>query len=365
MEIINYKRKAKILNSASITKFDARYCHMLRLALLCFFFSLFRGCAEKYHASVHRYQFSQKTNIPDYDNLNYWAAHPWKKDPSDSIPKPLQFEKNDSLADVFFIHPTTYTEVRFGWNADVNDAHINAKTDYSSILYQASVFNQHCRVFAPRYRQAHLSAFFINNDDTKAAFDTAYADVKRAFEFYMEHYNQNRPIIIAGHSQGGLMSERLLKDFFDGKPLQQKLVVAYIVGWPVPQNSYEKIPVCQDSLQTNCFCGWRTFKKDYTPVYVMREQAMSYVTNPLSWTTNSNYVSAEKNKGSVLRDFSKVIPHSTDAQNHDGILWVNRPKFPGAVFYRSRNYHIGDINLFYMNMRENIEQRIFSYLKTH
>jgi hypothetical protein len=97
----------------------------------------------------------------------------------------------------------------------------------------------------------------------------------------------------------------------------------------------------------------------------MREQAMSYVTNPLSWTTNSNYVSAEKNKGSVLRDFSKVIPHSTDAQNHDGILWVNRPKFPGAVFYRSRNYHIGDINLFYMNMRENIEQRIFSYLKTH
>jgi hypothetical protein len=338
---------------------------MMRLLSFFLLFFLFEGCTKKYHAFIQQYQFKERTSIPDYSNLDYWAAHPRKKDLSDSIPKPLRTEKQDSIVDVFFLHPTTYTDVRFGWNANINDAYTNAKTDYSSILYQSTVFNQHCRIFAPRYRQAHISAFFISNEETKAAFDTAYADIKRAFEFYLQHYNNNRPIIIAGHSQGAMMIERLLKEFFDGKPLQQKLVVAYIVGWPTPQNSFEKIPLCNDSLQTNCFCGWRTFKKNYMPAYVKKETTSSYVTNPLSWTTTTEPIGSEKNKGSVLRDFNKIILHTTDAQIHNGILWVNKPKFPGAIFYQSRNYHIGDINLFYMNMRENIEQRIFSYFKTH
>ena len=338
---------------------------MSRLIVIFLLLVLIEGCTEKYYAFVQQYQFTEKANVPDYNNLDYWAAHPWKKDPSDSISGPLQWEQKDSFVDVFFIHPTTYTNRRMEWNTDINDVNINAKTDYSSILYQASVFNQHCRVFSPRYRQAHLSAFFINSDETKAAFDTAYADLKRAFEFYLKKYNNGRPIIIAGHSQGGMMAERLLEDFFDNKPLQQKLVAAYIIGWPIPQNSFETIPVCKDSFQTNCFCGWRTFKKNYVPGYVKAEPTTSFVTNPLSWTTTMQYVSAKENKGSVLRDFNKIILNTTDAQIHDGILWVNKPKFPGSVFYRSKNYHIGDINLFYMNIRENVEQRILCYFKTH
>jgi hypothetical protein len=326
---------------------------------------LFWSCTKKYHSFLPQYQFSERQRIPDYSNLDYWAAHPGKKDPSDSIPKVLQIMKRYSIVDVFFIHPTTYTNSRIGWNADVNDPYLNTKTDYSSILYQASVFNQHCRVFAPRYRQAHLSAFFTSNEETRAAFDTAYYDLKRAFQFYLEHENKGRAIIIAGHSQGAMMSERLLKEFFDGKPLRQKLVVAYIVGWPIPQTSFESLKPCIDSLQTNCFCGWRTFRKGYAPGYIERETSTSYVTNPLSWTTTTEYISSAYNKGGVLRDFSKIVSYTTDAQIHNGVLWVNKPKFPGAIFYRSKNYHVGDINLFYMNIRENIEQRIAAYFKTH
>jgi hypothetical protein len=300
---------------------------------------------------------------PDYSLLRYWAAHPWKKDPSDSTPKSLKGQPRDSLADVFFIHPTTYTGTRSGWNADINQASLNKHTDNTTILYQASVFNQHCRVFCPRYRQAHLSAFFLDDEETHAAFDTAYEDIRTAFIFYLHHYHTNQPIIIAGHSQGAMMAERLVKEFFDGTELQHQLVAAYIVGWPIPQNSFEKIPVCSDSLQTGCFCGWRTFRKDYIPFYVAEEKSVSYVTNPLSWTTTEEYVSAAKNKGSVLKDFRDVIPHTSDAQIHDGVLWINRPKFRGSVFLRWKNFHIADINLFYMNLRSNVEQRIHAYLE--
>jgi hypothetical protein len=79
-----------------------------------------------------------------------WAAHPWKWDPSDSIPKPLRNETRDSMVDVFFLHPTTFTSLKSKeiGNAAIDDDYINAKTDYSTILFQASVFNQQCRVFA-------------------------------------------------------------------------------------------------------------------------------------------------------------------------------------------------------------------------
>jgi hypothetical protein len=336
---------------------------MIRLLIAVFLCIGVFSCAKNQHSFASLYNFTGRKPFPDYSSLDYWAAHPWKKDPSDSLSKPLKKELRDSIADVFFIHPTTYTETKKEWNADINDAALAAKTDYTSILYQASVFNQHCRVFAPRYRQAHLSAFFVNNNETKAAFDTAYADLKTAFEFYLMHYNHNRPIIIAGHSQGALMCIRLLKEFFDGKPLQQKLIAAYIVGWPVPQNSFDALPVCTEPLQTGCFCSWRTLKKNYIPEYMKNETIVSYVTNPLSWDTTSAYVSRDHNKGSILRSYNDIVLHTTDAQVHNGVLWANKPKFPGSVFFRTRNYHIGDMNLYYMNLRENIEQRIFSYFK--
>jgi len=327
------------------------------------FFLLVLGCNNKYNAYVPLYERERMDSVPDYNDLYFWAAHPWKKDLSDSLPTELQSQVSDSLADVFFIYPTTYTAERTGWNANVSDPFINAKTDYSSILYQASVFNQHARVFSPRYRQAHLSAFFSEDEAALAAFDTAYADIRKAFLFYLEHYHHNRPLIIAGHSQGAKMAERLLGEFFDGKPLQQFLVAAYIIGWPIPQGTFDSLTVCKDPKQTGCFCGWRTFRKEYIPPYVEIEKNTSWVTNPVSWTISTDYVTKKENKGSVLRDFRKIIPHTTGGEIHHGVLWIEKPKFPGSAFFNTRNYHIADINLFYINIRENVEERIFAFLK--
>lgn len=336
---------------------------MLRLYAFLILSVLFAACANKYQRLASQYEIPIQKDQPDYSQLYYWAAHPWKKDPSDSIPLPLLDELRDSIADVFFIHPTTYTDKRMEWNADVNNAELNAKTDFTSILYQSSVFNQHCRVFAPRYRQGHYSAFFIDTSKSYRIFDTAYADVKNAFQYYLKHYHKNRPIIIAGHSQGAVMAERLIKEFFDGKELQSKLVVAYFIGWPIGRNIFKNVSVCTDSSQTGCFAGWRTLKKGYIPSYMKKEYPISYVTNPLSWDTTSNYVSAEFNKGSVLREFDKLVLNTTDAQIHEGVLWVNKPRFPGSFLYRARNYHIADINLYYINLRINIETRIRNFIK--
>lgn len=336
----------------------------MRFLIICFLVLFLYSCSDKYQAYKQQYRFQSPNGQPQYQELHYWAAHPWKKDPSDSVPAALRNEKTDSIADVFFLHPTTFTKKkdREQPNARIDDAYINAKTDYSSILYQASVFNAQCRIFSPRYRQAHIWNFF--RDDKAAAdtaFELAYTDIKEAFRYYLAHWNKGRPLIIASHSQGSLLAERLLKEFFENKPLMNQLVTAYIIGWPVPKKYFSNIRICEDSVQTGCICSWRTLRRNFVPYYLKKEKGDSYVTNPLTWTSGNEYASRKQNRGSVLTNFEKVYRHTTDAQISNGFLYVKKPRFPWSFLYLTRNYHIADINLYYINMRENIKQRIAAF----
>lgn len=324
------------------------------------------SCSDKYLSYKTLYQFKCESSEPDYSNLNYWAAHPLKWDPSDSIPTPLRKDKRDSLVDVFFLHPTIYTKQLkdSNLNADIDDPYLNAKTDYSSILYQASVFNQHARIYAPRFREAHISAYFTKDSlGSINAFAIAYGDIKSAFDYYLKNYNNGRPIIIASHSQGTTHALQLLKEYFENKPLQKQLVAAYLVGMAIPKDFFSSLEMCEDPAQTGCFCGWRTFRKGFKPPYVIAEKEFSVVTNPVTWKTDNEYASRKLNKGSVLFKFNKVYKKTTDAQINEGVIWVKRPRFPWSFLYSTKNYHIGDINLYYMNVRENVEQRIFNYQK--
>jgi hypothetical protein len=324
------------------------------------------SCSKTNYSYKSEYQFTSLTKVPDYSNLNYWAAHPWKKDLSDTVPLPLfKTYHLDSLADVFFIHPTTLTDKNdTSWNAEIDNAKINSKTDYSTILYQSSAFNEKCRVFAPRYRQAHLKSFYIQTDQADNAFEIAYTDVRAAFVFYLEKYNNGRPIIIASHSQGTKHAGRLLKEFFENKPLQNQLVCAYIIGMPVPVDYFTVLKPCADSLATGCFVSWRTFKsRSAEPNFIAAEKFKSFVINPLTWTTETTFVSSSLNKGGVLQNFNKIVPNVVSAQIHNNILWSSKPNVPGKFLYTQKNYHIGDINLFYMNIRENTTARIGAFLK--
>jgi len=348
--------------------------HKLHFCLILLSGVVFFSCSDKYIARKNQYSFKSETGKPDYGDMNYWAAHPWKKDPSDSIPKPFKNETRDSVADVFFLHPTSYTQKGSlnKKNAEIDDRYLNAKTDYSSILYQASAFNQHARIFSPRYRQANISVFFSKKEMAEQAdsiFEIAYSDIKEAFEYYLSHWNKGGPIIIAAHSQGSKMANRLLKEFFDSSAnpaqtaLKTKLVVAYILGWPVPKEYFTSLKMCSDSIQTGCICSWRTLRKNYVPSYLKKEHGNSFVTNPLTWSTDSVYASKKMNKGSVLFKFNKLYPHTTDARISNGLLWVKKPKFPWSFLYFTKNYHAGDINLFYLNLRENVQLRINHFLK--
>lgn len=302
--------------------------------------------------------------VTDYSVMDHWAAHPWKWDYADSIPKSIRanYNPDTTKADIFFIHPTSYTDVKmpFGWNAPVDDSVLNKATDEGTILYQASIFNEAGRVFAPRYQQANINAYYsLNRQAAERALDNAYADVKAAFEYYLAHYNNGRPIVIASHSQGSTHSQRLIKEFFDGKPLQNQLVAAYIVGMDLNPNQYTSLTECTKPSQTGCICGWRSYESGFVPLYIKLEQFNSIVTNPLTWDAAKPKASRNANKGTTLGLFDVIVPKLADAEAKARVLWVNPGSFSDEI--GTNNYHVMDMNLFYVNIRENVKLRVNSF----
>ncbi|TAD89868.1 MAG: DUF3089 domain-containing protein [Bacteroidetes bacterium] len=327
---------------------------------------------SKYGAYVPAYTPpAEAESRPNYNQLYYWAAHPLKHSPADSVPKPYRNTQRDTSVDVFFVHPTIYlsgkavdsnrlatdSTEQLRWNANVNDAELNATVDYSTMLQQASAFN-HFSVYAPRYRQAHIQAFALDAVRKKPFFDTAYADVRAAFVYYLKHYNRGRRFVIASHSQGTLHAGRLMQEFIDGKPLQQQLVAAYLIGLPVPSGYFSSCAPCSTAAQNQCFVSWRTYKKGYTPAYVVAEPFKAVVVNPLSWTLDSVLAPKAASKGAVLYNFNKPLPASVSTQIVGNVLWSSKPRFFGSIFFTRKNYHIGDINLFWVDVRENLRTRV-------
>lgn len=302
---------------------------------------------------------------PDYADLRYWAAHPGKADPADRTACPDAPDNQAAAAvDVFFLYPTTYTGSRRQertWNAAADDAAVNEKTDSTTILFQASIFNGAGRVFAPRYRQAHLHAFFSRDTaSAQHALDLAYADVQAAFQYYLDHWNQGRPFIIAGHSQGGRHGMFLVRDRVENTPLEKRLVAAYLVGWPVKTGFFQHVRPCESPTDTGCFCSWRTWEREFALRHASEDDVVC--TNPLTWTTaEGQYAPRSLNRGAVLRTFCVTYPELCDAEVHRGVLLCTKPKFPGSIFFRRKNYHVGDLNLYYFNVRENAQQRAAAF----
>lgn len=303
----------------------------------------------------------------DYSDMNLWAAHPLKKDFADSVPRhsDLKDLQAQSEVDVFFIHPTTFVKKVNDsiWNANITDAELNKKTDESTILNQASVFNAAGKIYAPRYRQAHIKAFTVHDEDTltaNAAFDLAYSDIANAFKYYLSHYNNGRPIIIASHSQGSKHAQRLLKDFFSNQALKNKLVIAYIIGFATPNDLCADIPACTSPEQTGCICAWRTFRDDYEPTKFYPNEIC---VNPISFRTDTELAPKELHGGAVLFGFKLTEPHTQSAQIYKNIVRTNKPHFFGSFLWNKKNYHIGDINLFYMNVRQDVVRRVGYFWK--
>src|SRR5258708_471376 len=168
---------------------------------------------------------------PDYRRMENWLSRPGDADdPSQWRPSGIAATPPKGAA-IFYIHPTTYLQ-RDRWNAPPEAGGDAELRTHLFVQSQASAFNNAGQIWAPRYRQAAYGAFLLNSKDADAALDFAYQDVVAAFNEFVKQAG-DRPIILAGHSQGALHLERLLREKVANKPIAKRIVAAYVVGWPI------------------------------------------------------------------------------------------------------------------------------------
>ena len=265
-------------------------------------------------------------------------------------------------ADVFFIHPTMLLEGS-AWNADVHDDAMNAEVDHWPIRHQASAFAGAGRVFAPRYRQAHVRIFSLGDSLSWAAAEVAYQDINEAFRHYLKHWNQGRPVVIAGHSQGAFHGRRLLQEHFDGTPLAAQFVAAYLPGMDMVASEFNAIPTCDVPDQTGCLCTWMTYGEGFLPDWLTRKKTKPdaeplLIVHPVTWTKTEPINALESHLGVVRPSFRLSKPGTIQTWiTEENVLWMGAPKLLGGRMFQRDNWHSGDINLFWHNIYVNVQER--------
>ena len=316
--------------------------------------------------STYKTQTFKKENIPtapDYTKEKSWAVLPTKY--SEGFKKYASNNLDTLQADVFYVYPTLIADKKdTRWNVPVDDKEQNETVLTKAVTMQASAFATSGKVYVPFYRQAHLRSYKLYNEGGKQAQDLAYSDVKNAFQVYLKKYNNSRPMLLVGHSQGTTHIIRLLKELFDGKPLQKKLIAAYIPGIRIKEDEFNTIKVMDSPNQTSGFVAWNTYKKNKYPKKDKNWYKGSVTTNPITWNLDKK-TALSQHKGFLYTN-GKLYKKALKIEITDGLVWSTNPKFPLRFFMSFlSNYHAGDINLFWQDIRENALLRTNTWLKLH
>ena len=316
---------------------------------------------------------------PDYAKPDSWVARPGTPDdPALWLPNGISAAGPGGAA-VFYIHPTTYLH-NDRWNAPLRADDDTAFRTRLFVQSQASAFNGAGQVWAPRYRQAAFGAFLLDSADAQRALDLAYHDLSAAFAQFLKE-SGNRPIILAGHSQGALHLIRLLREKVAGTPVAKRLVAAYVVGWPIDRVSDLPalgLPACRTPADTGCILSWMSFGEPANPSLILgqwkhtegldgrkRRQEDILCVNPITGTENGA-AAAEANPGTLAptADFGSatLVRGEVGARCEDGLLMVNGDIPPiGPYVLPGNNYHVYDYALFWGAIRRDAERRLASW----
>ncbi len=327
------------------------------------------------------YQTYQPPKAPDYSEPEAWVALPERPGAAAALPVSIEPDENARLADVFYIHPTTYYNSK-QWNGPVDDEESQALLEGVALAIQASALNRVGRIYAPRYRQATLFALLTRNQDGRMARQTAYKDVSRAFRYYLSQFNNGRPFFIVGYGQGALHAIRILQEYIVAKDAQSRLIAAYVIGFPLPVDLFDlslnTLSICNSPQSVNCVISWNELQYNRDPED-LRDRALVWnilgrlvstqdrrltCINPLTWSFDDLPAPNPLNTGGVaitnIGELSAPVPEITGAQCRDGILYVDEPR--DGRFRRfnwpGNQYRLAPYNLFYMNIRDDAQRRL-------
>lgn len=304
----------------------------------------------------------KESTATDYSKPEHWLSLPFSP---------------DKKADVFYLYPTSYQKNNTN---DPNICSIDnpsmlkiAKTNFAG---QATAFEDVANIYAPYYRQVDaryvLSLPLEEQDKLIGGIPTA--DAVAAFDYYIKHDNNNRPFILAGHSQGSNVMLYLLSDYMKKNPkVYARMIAAYIIGYSVTEDYLAENPhlkFAEGPDDIGVIVSYNTEAPNIVGDNPILQQG-AMVINPISWTTTEQLATKEKNLGSLV-DNDKGNPikvmNYADARvdRNRGVVVCSTADVeklsPGNPVFGKGVYHMYDYAFYYFDIRENATKRVDKFL---
>lgn len=214
------------------------------------------------------------------------------------------------------------------------------------------IFGEDANFYSPYYRQLALQSW-RSDSLVEARFPRAFADVKQAFDYYMNNVNNGRPFVLAGFSQGGKCVVELLKTL--NAEQYQKLVAAYVIGYKVTASdtlNYKQIKSAVGEKETGVTICYNSVATTDAICPVLSPSAVCI--NPINWTTATTQI--------PLNDTVKI--HVDKQHNVLIVDGFNPDKYYSkslAFLFKKGNYHLQELSFYRKNLSENIKLRFQAF----
>ena len=229
-------------------------------------------------ALLTSFSFAQSN---DYSKPESWLCRPGQHDACETDLTTTVIASDGTLSretwaadpnapvDCFYVYPTVSTDPTPNSDMTADEAERNV------IRQQFARFASKCKPYAPMYRQVTLAGLRTQMaGGGRAVLDRGvqYDDVRDAWNYYLDHENRGRGVVLVGHSQGSYILLRLIREEIDGKPIEARLVSAILLGTTlaVPQGkdlggAFQHIPLCRAASQTGCVVTYASFRSTVPP----------------------------------------------------------------------------------------------------
>ena len=283
--------------------------------------------------------------------------------------------------DTFYIPATNYILGSYEEGAPdfapIDNAEMRAgvKDEYEG---HASAFADATNVFVPLYRQSGLKheedCWRETGDMLTALTGTPYTDITAALDYYFENYNEGRPFVIAGHSQGSAMTKLVLMDYFKRHPdYYRRMVAAYVIGYAVTREDLRANPhlkFATGESDAGVIVSWNTEGEGNATAKNMVWMPGAISINPLNWRLDGTYAPASENLGSWMQDVAtmkreiKDVGADARVDVERGVVVTNAKSDPNPFtnVFGPASFHNNDYGFYYNNIKDNVEKRIASYL---
>ena len=232
---------------------------------------------------------------------------------------------------------------------------------YGEMLGVDTLVSGQLNFFSPYYRQCSLQSF-ESDSLASARMPLALDDVRRAFQYYLEHKNGGRPFVLAGFSQGAHIMLKLLKEMDDNT--FQRMIAAYAIGITITDDNPHIVAAkrADDTGVTICYNSVRD-KGCAMPGWTNSSIAI----NPVNWRTDSTHAI-------LITEPSPLLPVSEQTKDTmtvhldtaSGLLIVDgytAKDYMLPLLGVEGNYHTREIWLYRDQLRENMVLRASRMIK--